>query len=551
MQISLYESNIIFFGSWTGSSYSGELEYSQINFSNTKSNGVLYDQIYIGDSYYYIPISFDSSKKYSDDPKFATCQDCDGILGFGMQSVFWKLWNGKITFARDFIQLGYPHYASKLKTKTGTISCNEDIDNFCAIDAYYQNINKGYTILLSSDLYNVYVPGSIYEDYVGGMNVYKNEISDWKNLKFHLPMKGDENTETKVIKLEIKPSSLISEHWNGKKELLLNSIESQSQYDTAINNENHLIFGLGIFQDFVIFKDHTENTVVLYSFDTTHHYSALNLVLFLSQYALFIRWKLTDPVLRINSLNENIYWGNGITVTLEFVGILCTVLIYVLPSTQRVLHEFTGIYISTTLELSVLIIVEVSSIVYVTALSKRPVNSNVGVDLPRRDVSSFFQINAIRNMCHDVILTTSLWLALLERTKVTLAIVPTVVINVYIFYNMCFFLYESYCIPFIEIMASTKSKKGEEFYTRFMILFCFGIFPPIFLYQTFLTYKYFLRAWINENATSLSDIDDQLCVGLMSLIFIIAVAMVVMYLKKYARDRIRRELKKEVENKDT
>jgi hypothetical protein len=475
--------------------------------------------------------------------------DCDGIIGFGSQSIFWRQWNGEITFARDFIQLGKPSLVSRLKTKSGKLKCSDDINNFCAIDGYYQNVNKDYKVMFSTQLYNVYVPDSIYDDYVEGMNLYKNNVEDWKALKLHLPIESsEESPETKVIKLELKSSSLILDQPR-KKELLVNSIQNQRHYDTSINNENNMILGLNIFQDFVIYKNRMENAIILYSFDTTHHYSAMNLILFFAQFLLFIRWKLTDPVLRINSLNENIYWGNGITVTLEFVGILCTVLIYVLPSTQRVLHEFLEVYIATTMELGILIIIEVMSIVYITALSKKPVGASIA--FPRRDVSSFFQINSIRNMCHDVILTTSMWLALLERTKVTLAIVPTVIINVYIFYNMCVFLYESYCIPFIESFADVRSKKAEEAYNDYMTLFCFAIFPLMLVYQTILTYKYFLRTWINENATYLSDIDDQLCIGIMAMIFIVAVSMVVMYIKKYARDRIRRELKRMNENKET
>lgn len=261
---------------------------------------------------------------------------------------------------------------------------------------------------------------------------------------------------------------------------------------------------------------------------------------------LFIRWKLTDPVLRINSMNDNVYWGNALTVCLEFLSIFITILIYVLDSTQRVLRNFVFIDVIVSVELVLMTIFNVACTVYLTHLSKKPVKmrrdkvtKRYSIAYPRRDIASFFHVNMVRNVCHDTIMVISLWLVLLERTQVTMATVPTVIINMYGFYNLSFYMQEALFVPIAEKISGMK--KGSLYYFNTLTrIFSFGVLPILFYIQLGITYSQFMKPWIDENAPYLSDIDDQLCILILDILFLSAFETLEKYLAKYNRDVIRK-----------
>lgn len=544
LQVSWDDSDIILFGDYY---VTNEKTYSTINYSNQFRNGQLIDIIYIGNSYYYLPIKVDGNKRYSNDEHFATCPTCDGIIGFGRSSTFWRLWNGEITFSRDLIELGKPRHLDKLKPTTGKLKCDDNLNNFCAIDSYYQHNNKNYKILFTSQLYNIYVPESIYNDYVSGKNVYQDQMESWDTFKVHVPlMEEGDDSEQKVSEIKLLPNSLqtSTQYKVKKKRILINDISSQAHYDEGINNGDHIIMGLAMLQDSVIYKNEMEGYMVMYAIDTAHHYSAINLVLFWSQFMLLIRWKLTDPVLRINSLNENVYWGNAMTVLFEFISLFIAILIYVLDSTQRVLHSFVFVDVIVSVELVIMTLFNIGCTVFLTYLSKKPVREQRRY--PRRDIATFFHLNMVRNVCHDTILITSLWLVLLERTQVSMATVPTVLINLFGFYNLSFYMQEALFVPLAEKFS--KIRRGSLYYfNAFTLMFNFGILPFLFFIQLGLAYSQFMKPWIDENAPYLNDIDDQLCILVLIIVFLSAFETLEKYIAKYNRDVMRQYL---AENKE-
>lgn len=495
--------------------------------SSYENNGIQYDIVFLGANYYRIPITYDSEKRY--ESWNMVCQECQGIIGFGPGSYFWRLFNGKITFTKYYIELGDMTHQDKLKEKN-RIMCDDNINNFCASSVYYENSPKSYTLLFNSQIYNTYLPNNIYRSYIEGKNIYETALTEWNDIKLHIPVSS--GNEDSFVKFEMSPYSMVSQQqYHSKKKLLIDSVDNQSYYDGNVSD--CIIMGMNLLQDQIIHKNQLENYVVMYSIDTAHHYSFLNLLLFVTALLFLLGWKLTPASTRIISNNRYISYYGITSISFEYIGMLLVIACYILPSSIRKLSNFTEVYIVTTIEIGVIVVTEIFINMYIIKLfdKKSLMIERSDSSYVSREIICYYQATIIRNMCHDTKLLIAMWIVLLERTQNDLSIVPTMFINIYIFYNLSYYLFCTILtlmeFPTIkrEAMKKNKSTSGSikliqmNFNNSSFIIVLLFYFTVLFIFmyvwQIYFTYRYFLVPWFKENAPFLDDVKDELSVILL------------------------------------
>jgi hypothetical protein len=546
LQISFEESNIILFKSKQNHESLTLIEYK----------GIYHEIIYIGSSHYYIPIDFNYNKRYNDDDHFTINSDCDGIIGFSDSSLFWKLFGHEITFSPDFIELGKPNTLNHhLKVNDKNINdfkikCKEDVNSFCAIESLMDSSSnekekEKFVILFNPQLTNTYLPNSLYERYTNNKNIYNYARENWNDIEFHIPSKENEylnniSNTFETVKLSLKKSHFIFERKLGIKELLINKLSDQKFYNHVDFNEgdNFIIIGMNFIDNKIIYKNNLENYAIFYALDTSDHYSAFSLVVFISLFFLFLRWKLTDSNLKLNSknINETIY--TGINFLFEITGILITTISYSVPTTQNVLKYYPTLNIFTSINLILCILCEITCLIYLTYSNKFKNKKYI-----YKNLNTFYQINLIRNISHDTILLIGMWLILVERTKIDLAILPTVLINIYIFYNLSFYLFQLLLYNFFKDRISFRRRDSALFNQEengfIVIFYALTIYQFIYYNQIIFSTYYFVIPYFELKAPHLDDINVQLTIIIYLYLFIGALWKTRLYIRKHLVDTLK------------
>jgi hypothetical protein len=550
LQISFDETNLIIFNGKNGHN----------SISMIQSNDINYEIIYIGGESYYIPIEFDSSrryylKSYSDENVYINPR-CDGIIGLSDASIFWKLWN-EITFTPNFIELGYPFTMNQINQMNENnfnkkIYCEQNLNTFCGIKAFKNNEEEdNYLILINSQLISTYIPSNIYESYFSNKNMYNIGRENWEDIDFHAPsvVNQENSNETNFGELNIKfkSNTFILNKNRDVKQLMINKISKQKYYN-GITNENTIITGINFLQDKLIYKNKNENYIKLYTLDISEHYSFFNLAVFIILFFLFLRWKLTDPVIKLNSNDESTYFYNGIVFIYEIIGILITLITYVLPSTQKVLILYPVVNAFIPIIIVLCVLSEIIGVIYLLLSTKKPKNQSI--QLARRDMSIFYQANIIRNISHDTILLHGMWLILIQRTKIDLSILPTVLINVYIYFNLSFYGIQLF---FYNLLQEHRPKlfnmNTYQSYNMFVLVYAFTIFQFIYIAQIIFTSTYFVKPYVRTKASYLNDIDTQLTIIVFGFLFILSFWKTRLYLRKHIIDSVKYAISKEKERK--
>jgi hypothetical protein len=546
LQVSFEESDIILFKE--RSSYNS---YSLIENEDGTFKEVLYTQSYM----YYVPLVFDYSKRYSLDKNFYINQNTVGIIGFSRTSIFWKLWNQQITFTPKYIEFGYPETVNNLMISSlnskewhepnstfieshrnrKLINCEDNINHICAFKVYLKSNDgdgyasyKEYKMIFNFQLLNSYIPDDVYNNYMRNKNVYNRAREEWEDIHFLIPSKDEEDIYFSNVKFSSE--LFISEKRNGIKQLLINKLSTQMHYKEI--PDDTFIMGMNFLDDKVIHKNELENYIIMYSLNKNDHVSFLNLAIFFILLFLFLRWKLTDGILKSHPNDDSTYYYNVIGFVFEIAGILLSFVSYVVPSTQESLRIYPTINIFILMVFVFCVFTECMSIWFLLMVTQQPTNTSILI--MRRDTNMNTQANILRNLSHDTLLLYGLWLIILERTKIDLTILPTVLINCYVFYNLSFYGIQMVLYNTMEYKIYKEFYKSDfKKYKLLIIMYLLTIFPFIYIFQMILTANYFLKPYLTEKASYLDDINTQLVIIIMLFIFICSNHKSVLYTRKH------------------
>lgn len=208
-----------------------------------------------------------------------------------------------------------------------------------------------------------------------------------------------------------------------------------------------------------------------------------------------------------------------------------------------------------------MIFIEVASI-FLGIMANRPIRVNkitkgggdnkkkateIAYLISKRNSTMFIQVNINRNICHETILLTTMWLLLLERNMVEGISTPiTALINCVCFYNMTSHIM-MITICYVKIYGKMVNSilLAKSIYMNYIILYIFVI-PIMYSYQTYITYYYFLKPLFKRSLQSMNLYSTQLIIVIYIVIIGLSLYRIKLYANKCFKDIQERDNNKKI-----
>jgi hypothetical protein len=472
------------------------------------------------------------------------CWNCKGILGLSHSSVFWKIWP-EISFSRSRITLGEIGNEIGLgaENSLNIINCI-DYESFCKTYGsirYENSLIEDVSIIFDPTSQNIELPDYIFDEYTSNKNVYKDNIEDeWGGIFITIDFRKD-LIDNSIFKKVIN-------HW--EKDLKLdqkkigttlnfNIKPSQLTRENQIRRENFFLKRNGIEKNYIklgtlslksqIFHKYGEYMLVQ-NFPTNDSISTENLILFAIQLVLSIRWKITHFEILV-PIHEHLN-NSLIEIFYELLGIVITITAFVLPSTLDLMSSHINYYISTAILIGLALSIKV--IIWVREIYDYK---------KKRHLFMKFEYYTFRSFSQEVILTTGIWILVLESRLENLDSILILIANVFLLYTISYYTYIilhyiylylfEYKI-YIKVISggnvlnydsSTPSKIWQFRFFTLVVFFVFG-------YQSIVTVNFFLRPLFVENFEEFKEILIPGLVFLYIFVLIFSSLMVGLLLEK-------------------
>ncbi len=490
--------------------------------SYTTDNGGI-DWLIVGRESYRIPVVSDPYRRTLYGKK--QCLDCEGVIGLSPSSVIWKIWP-EISFSRSRIILGdiNPEISHDHLSESGVLHC-KNRTGFCHTFGRVKSnsFDEKLNIIIDPSSQEIVIPYKLYDRYMYGKNVYKDDYTSWDQFEFNLETE-DPTTVSDIsikasktnISFKIDPASLIHYTTNNGRYFLLKR---------GNDNEN-MQLGTEFLKKFVSHK--SGNFLFIQSFNTTDELPTPNLILFTIQLVLLIRWVVINIDLFEKSYDYS-FEKHWISLMNEIVGIGITISAFFLPSTFRILSSMVNIYIGTVFILAFSLAFEIYGFLIRWGIMKKKL-----IYL----YTNSFERNIITVSSHCIILLTGLWLLFLESrldgdTNLVVLIGNVVLVFFISFYLM---LDSHYLITF----ASGYYKQGKKLIfqkqnykpiSKFMLAHIIYLFI-IYLYQIAVAINFFARPYVVSNLSGFENLHVYIAIYLYLIILVIAAMIAGLFISK-------------------
>lgn len=514
-----------------------DLRTASSSFSaESRSGGT--DLVYFNAHHHRMPVTSDPARRI-DGPVRASasadgtsCATCDGVLGMAPNSTVWLAYptarfsSASVTlgWARDpanvardsgsreahreslFSSLAHAHGADACamrcdydyaRASSWSALCVRDGVNVTFAfpgDAAASSAGEHagvYRVVVDPSRAYTFVPDSVYSRYMLNRNAYARGATEWRPLMatargmcetddgggFDIAVRAsdviDSYERTDIVQLSLAPV-----RWRP-------GYADASEQEQLEHQRTLYLGGSVLWHQFVSTKDARHNTALLVRHESHRSVSIGKLALFLALFLSYVRWKMTNPVIRPDRYDEaspgETAWncasqvlsagaalgllfdgfvttavrdirvlqvGTAVSVSLCVAASTCAAFAYWLPrarSSWRERKQRSPAHVGwTSTPFSSVTArggADASAVAAATAATSRSEaeESRYAVEFMAQ-VSSSFKYHFVRNSTHDVLTLTAMWMCLLERRLEFVGTLFTAAVNVYMTYAMTYHL---------------------------------------------------------------------------------------------------------------
>lgn len=463
-----------------------------------------------------------SSSLYED------CINCDGYLGLGKASQWWKLWPS-MSFSAGTIVLGDTDDTFKTIQKCGFVlaTCvdNSTAPGLCTFSATINGVSQ---LVRIDSSYETFLSPPLYADNVMFHNLYTTQ--KWNNLVIDITppsISTEIRNSLKLLKssfglcstnksFTISVGDLVTQDKRGRRSFDVSSTEG---------DDDNSVLGLSIWKHWIVYVDMFHGYIAIRYSPIHEHVSGINLVMFIISVIMFVRWKMTNTNIKtFTKANERhnivicVYGIMGITVA--FVSIFEA-------NTWTVLADFPVYRIAT---LATIIVGSLMAILMTIS----------AFFVPETERLRSFRINVVKDVSLEHVVLTSMWLLLVERRTDGIHTFPGVLIQIFMTYNLLFYLMLT--VLYYIYTWNFKNRTSIHF-TLFMAF----VLPAFFFYQVATCYLFFVEPFIVRSTAHI----NTTITGPMSLIgFALVVDLTVYTILLYARKASWKTMRSEAEKEE-
>ena len=430
-----------------------------------------------------------------------------------------------ISFSPGAIRLGELHELFTVDAcRSAILDCSlTDWPNSLCDVQTAQVEGRNMTVVFSYQAMTV-LPLWLWNSHIEGRNIFLDtSYDDWPPIRILLPRIAPDSTErahlvqqgyhtppsgtpclAHPLALEISGRHLVSP---------FDSMKGLSGHHLLVQKHDRddvLVVGIEFWRNLIVHKDEVHEVIVVRSLETRPHISSWNLIMFGVLYYAFIRRTIGPHV--IGEPTREIWLSLAIqmgTIPVALVG-------YGLQSTRLIMQDFTGVYIATGVILGVMVAAQLAVLVRLFALEE-------------------YLANVVNNTAHISTLLIGMWVLFLERRTDNISTIVTATANILIVYYLAHFVI---CIVTYYVHLSDQRHRtllGSS--GPLWHVFLLAVVPAVFVWQTYLAYRYFLRPLL---VMHFSDLDTRLVdptlVVIFLFIFSAALYMQFLFVRKAARE---------------
>jgi len=552
--------------------------------------------VYFGSKPFRIPVIYDPRRNLFGE--HSHCITCDGMIGLGKGSFFLSLWPD-ISFTSSSIIAGDVNFLMKSSISSACkgciIHCNDPLGidkSLCVTQGILSNDGKTYPIKISIDSPIVYLPQKLYDTYTTEKNIYKDRVSEWEVLKISIPSVADSsmdpNSKSNIIgkgidlsKCHLKNMEIIIDP-----NYLLHSFEMEGKVfllkpNSNPQDENITLGNSVIFNQVIMYKNADGNYLFIQNHTVHDNISVLSLLIFAALFWYLIRWKMTDLSFKITETEKKekkssiFRRNNRLNLFYEITAPLLAITALLIPNVRNILSDFPVLYIISIVIFVIACIVEFGVIIFELLVIEKKVEPEKKLEseykielvlehkeltITKKELYQIFLLNFLRNLSHETILMIGLWVIVVERRTEGISSVLTVIANVYILYNITFFLlffliYTGYVKQSnIRFKKKQQTKKKQRGYTIDdieglpFLLWSLTLIGLILLigFQIFATYNYFTSSLFMRNA----QVYRELIIPTLIVIFIFIIDIAFFMVSLYINSAIKLILKKYISDEE-
>ena len=510
--------------------------------SYTTQNGGS-EVFYFGSKRFRVPTLYDPGRHMYDE--HSHCIECDGMIGLGKDSFFWKMWPDASFTASSIVAGGLnPLMETGAGCKGCVVHCDPDgsDSSVCLCEGAITNIGDSlkitYPVRISMDSPVVYLPIELYDRYMTGKNLYDDDVSDWPTIEITIPRANGIDSDSKShmigrgidvpncrgeMKVRIDPDDLFRTFEVDGRVLLMRP--------NSDINDRSITLGNSIWNQIIMYRSACGRYMFVQEHAVHDHLSVGTLILFAILFWYLIRWKMTVIALDVErALHKRDNWLN---MLYELTAPPLALVALVLPIARGILEDFPVLY-----AISIAIFVT-ASIVEIAIF----IATFVRGGWKKASSETLFGINYMRNLSHETILMVALWVLVVGRRTEGVATILTVVINLYNLYNISYHLFLFFVYIWYVVMTEEQQQPGPSPYRGGWIFIVIGV-VLLMGFQLFATYNYFTAPLLTRNA----QIYEELIVPILIVVLIftldVALYMVSLYITRGVRLYVAKILKR-------
>jgi hypothetical protein len=374
-------------------------------------------------------------------------EDCDGFIGMGRGSFIWGL-SYTISFGVGFLSLGDEAYEarSKLGSKSSHVywfPCEEGSEsnvlepmkNYSILCGGIKSkvYDREYQLYVSMDSPYTYLPPYVYRRYTSNKNVFKDSENSWEPLKittssFKCKKEYPDQCEpvNHTIRLEYSDAVAVSRARINK--LLVKEMPVGSDY---------IILGAKVISDYVIYMNHSFDSIALCERETHQNIGAAELVAIGILVILQIYWKTTH--MKIYESDEKKENGYFIIHTQIFSTVVTYSLAFFAYFDRTVADIFTkeepDLYIVTGTMLLLFMFIDLVMVSWIIISCVDMDGGNVRIPFARSKKINILIYDRMRNTIYNFVLLTTINLFLMTRRVYYITTSPSVIVMLYLIYS--------------------------------------------------------------------------------------------------------------------
>jgi hypothetical protein len=278
--------------------------------------------------------------KYNQKVYESVCRNCDGIIGFGKKSFFWKLFSG-VLFKPNYIEF-YSNQTPKIfDCSWNTLECindEESKDRLCEVPAKFDNKEMRFSWNPTPQMY---LPEQILSKVSKGKNIYTTKTLPDLKISFN------PNQQHGCEKKTDTPYSI------NLNEQLTKDSKSDTIFNAITSPRNNVITSGVIFQkNFDIYYDNVNQKMVVKNFSRTLRFSSSELMVLAVIIVFIIRFKTS----RGNCIFDSDEGFNFYDYISYFYQIFGLILIPITLNLPNIWNTLSRELVPTWISISVLII---------------------------------------------------------------------------------------------------------------------------------------------------------------------------------------------------